>query len=42
LFGGWSITPIQTVYTAQRKAKQQYGEVLISNYELPAQPEKRG
>jgi DNA adenine methylase len=42
LFGGWSITPIQIVYTAQRNAKQRYSEVLISNYELPAGREKRG
>ena len=41
LFGGWLITPIQIVYTAQRRPKQRYGEVLISNYELPAQQEKR-
>jgi DNA adenine methylase len=42
LFGGWLITPVQIVYTAQRRPKQRYGEVLISNYELPEQREKRG
>jgi hypothetical protein len=42
LFGGWLMTPIQIVYTAQRRPKQRYGEVLISNYELPEQREKRG
>jgi DNA adenine methylase len=42
LFGGWLITPVQIVYTAQRRPKQRYGEVLISNYELPAQREKHG
>jgi DNA adenine methylase len=37
LFGGWRITPIRIVYTARRHPKQSYGEVLISNYELPEQ-----
>jgi DNA adenine methylase len=37
LFSAWRITPIQIVYTAQRRPKQRYGEVLISNYELPGQ-----
>ena len=37
LFSAWRITPIQIIYTAQRRPKQRYGEVLISNYELPGQ-----
>ena len=35
LFGGWRVTPIQIVYTARRRPKQRYGEVLISNYDVP-------
>jgi DNA adenine methylase len=35
LFRGWRITPIQIVYTANRRPKLRYGEVLISNYDLP-------
>jgi DNA adenine methylase len=35
LFNGWRITPIQIVYTANRRPNLRYGEVLISNYDLP-------
>ncbi len=41
IFKDFRITPLQLAYSSQRKAGKKYGELLISNYQLPSTPDTK-